>query len=99
MCAACRTPVHDILHHEDVPQVRSTWEAAQVESAAAGGRAIPSFFVCRNYCRDGSVVWVETISCITPTNFYGLSRNVNDRKALEVRAAKLATQMWSHPCR
>jgi PAS domain-containing protein len=86
--AMCRTPVHDIIYPEDRPQVMSKWQAAQAESVAAGGRAIPTSFICRHRRKDGSYVWVESMSCITPTHFYGLIRDINDRKALEVRACR-----------
>ena len=87
MPAGRRTPIHDVIHPEDLPQVLSTWQAAQAESAAAGGRPLPTSFIFRHRRRDGAYVWVESMSCITPTNFYGLIRDINNRKALEVRTS------------
>jgi hypothetical protein len=68
-----------------MPEVLSTWNAAQQRSAAAGGAPVTCMFVCRHRRRDGTYVWMETNTCITPTHFWGLERNISDRKALEAR--------------
>jgi signal transduction histidine kinase len=80
-----RMPVLDLIHADDQQQVLSTWHATQAESAAAGGRAMPCMFTCRQRRKDGTYIWCQSASCITPTHFYGVMRDINDRKALEAR--------------
>jgi signal transduction histidine kinase len=86
-----RTPPLDLIHPDDLPQALATWRAAQAASASAGGAAVPTAFMCRQRRRDGSYVWAESASCITPTHFYGLIRDVNDRKALEASLKEFLT--------
>jgi hypothetical protein len=68
-----RTNKLDSVHPDDREEVVAKWQAVAAESAALG-RTMPMTFTFRLQRKDGSYIWVETVSCITPTRCYGLRR-------------------------
>ena len=67
-----RTDKMDAVHPDDRASAVAEWESVK----AQGGRAVPHTFTCRFRRKDGSYIWIETASCITPTKWYGVRRCV-----------------------
>jgi PAS domain-containing protein len=80
-----RTHVLELVHADDKAQVLSSWRAAQAASASSGGAPVPASFTSRWRRTDGSYCWCQSACFITPARFYGATRDINDRKALEVK--------------
>ena len=66
----------DTVHPDDRASAVAEWESVKAQSEAQGGRAVPHTFTCRFRRKDGSYIWIETASCITPTKWYGVRRCV-----------------------
>ncbi len=61
------------IHPDDCEQVTAYWRAAVAESVTLD-RPVTRPFTFRIRRKDGSYIWVESASCITPTRWYGVRR-------------------------
>ncbi len=66
----------DLVHPADTAQITAMWDAARAESVATS-KTVPTTFTFRCLRKDGSFIWVESNSCITPTHVYAIFRRVS----------------------
>jgi PAS domain S-box-containing protein len=90
-----RLPIREFQHPDDLPAEYAAWEAAKAESATRDGAGVSAVYTHRLRRRDGSYIWIEAISVQTPTHFYGMMRNIDDRKALEASLKEFLTATMS----
>jgi hypothetical protein len=60
----------DLVHDDDKEHAMAAWDAAKLQSAASGNKAVPITVTFRCCRKHGSHIWVESHACITPTHAY-----------------------------
>ena len=88
-------PILDFLHPDDMPANNAAWEESKAESAARNGAAVYKTYVYRIRRRDGSYLWIEGVTVQQPERFYGMMRDIDDRKSLESSLKDFLTSTMS----
>lgn len=88
-------PILEFLHPDDLPSNAAAWEESKAETATRNGAAVYRKYMYRIRKRDGSYLWIEAVTVQTPETFYGMMRDIDDRKSLESSLKEFLTSTMS----
>ena len=75
--------IMSLVHADDAGRVSDCWQAARAQSARQNGTTVAVSVTFRCLRKDGSYVWVESQTCVTPTHLYAVSSDISERMQRE----------------